>query len=79
MNRSDGLGDVRHVVGLGVALAVAMLGGCASVGDAGWRGEGAEPFDGARKACEAEAAPAPKAERTAKFEACMAGRGWHRP
>ena len=41
----------------------------------GWRGENAERFDGARAARGAEAAPAPKAGRTAKFEACMAGRG----
>ena len=56
-----------------------LLVGCASIGDPGWHGEGAEPFDGAKAACESEAAATAKAERTASFEACMAGRGWHRP
>ncbi len=69
-------GSIR-LVGAVASMAV-LLGGCVSFSDANWHGEDAEPFDGARKACEAEAAPAPKAERTAKFEACMAARGWQR-
>ena len=60
-------------------FAVLLLAGCASLRDDGWRGEGAEPFDGARAACESEAAATPKAERGAAFEACMARHGWRRP
>ena len=73
-NRNEG---AYRGVGM-AALAGILLGGCVSISNANWHGEDAEPFDGARNACEAEAAPVPKAERTAKFEACMAARGWQR-
>ena len=60
-------------------LAALAAAGCASLHDAGWTGEGAEPFDGARAACEAEAVATPAGDaRTRAFEACMAGKGWHR-
>lgn len=60
------------------ALAVAgLVTACASADAPGWSGAGAEPFDGARAACEAESARAP-VPATA-FEACMAARGWTRP
>ena len=63
-----------------VILAALAATGCATVRDRGWQGSGAEPFDGAKTACEAEAAAQPAgAARTAAFEACMAGKGWHRP
>lgn len=55
-----------------------MLAACATM-DEGWHGVGAEPFDGARNACESETAATLKAERDAAFDACMARRGWHRP
>lgn len=59
--------------------AALSLAACASLHDAGWKGTDAEPFDGARAACESEAAAAPAGEgRTAVFDACMAGKGWHR-
>lgn len=54
--------------------------GCATLHDRGWQGSGAEPFDGAKAACEAESATIEAgAARTAAFEACMAGKGWRRP
>jgi hypothetical protein len=62
-------------------LATLSVAACATtaVDGRGWSGDGAEPFDGARTACEAEAASKPAGpERTASFEACMAGKGWHR-
>ena len=46
--------------------------------DPGWRGGNAEPFDGAKAACEDEIAVLPAAEREAAFEACMEKRGWVR-
>lgn len=64
-----------------VLLAMLSVAGCATtaVDGRGWSGNGAEPFDGARTACETEAAATPAGpERTASFEACMAARGWHR-
>lgn len=71
---------MRHRMALGL-LATLSVGACATTAldGRGWSGDGAEPFDGARTACEAEAAPAPAgAGRTASFEACMATKGWHR-
>lgn len=63
-------------------IAALVAAGCASTGavDArGWSGEGAEPFDGARAACEADAAAMPAGEaRRVAFETCMARKGWHR-
>lgn len=55
--------------------AIFALTACASVNDEGWTGANAEPFDGARAACAAEAQSA----SGAAFEACMAERGWTRP
>lgn len=46
--------------------------------DPGWRGAGAEPFDGAKAACEAEVATVDAHDRGSAFEACMARRGWAR-
>lgn len=54
-----------------------VLAGCATH-DPGWRGAGAEPFDGAKAACEAEVAGVAAHDRAAAFEACMARRGWTR-
>lgn len=71
---------MRHRMALGL-LAALSVAACATtaVDDRGWSGNGAEPFDGARAACEAEAAAIPAGpERTASFETCMAARGWHR-
>jgi hypothetical protein len=60
-------------------LAAACATGCASLHEGGWNGTGAEPFDGAKAACESAAAAKPEgAERDAAFDACMAGKGWHR-
>ena len=61
-------------------LAMLAVAGCATVdGGRGWSGDGAQPFDGARAACEAEAAAKPAgAERTQALDACMAAKGWHR-
>jgi hypothetical protein len=62
-----------------IVLALAAA-GCATLHDRGWQGSGAEPFDGAKAACEAEAAAKPEgAARTEAFEACMAAKGWRRP
>jgi hypothetical protein len=59
--------------------AALSLAACASLHDAGWQGSGAEPFDGAKGACESEAAATPAGDaRVAAFDACMAGKGWHR-
>ena len=64
---------------LAMLFATLALAGCASLHDAGWKGTDAEPFDGARAACESEAASTPEgAARAAAFDACMAGKGWHR-
>jgi hypothetical protein len=61
-------------------LAALAAAGCASLHDAGWTGEGAEPFDSAKTACDAEAATRPEgAARTEAFEACMVAKGWRRP
>lgn len=61
-------------------LAACAVAGCATLHDRGWQGSGAEPFDGAKAACEAEAAAKPEGTaRTEAFEACMARQGWHRP
>ena len=71
---------MRHRIPL-ILFATLSVAGCATtaVDGRGWSGNGAEPFDGARTACEAEAAAAPAgAERTASFETCMAAKGWHR-
>lgn len=63
-----------------IMILAALAAGCASLHDAGWSGSGAEPFDAAKAACEAEAAAKPAgAARTEAFEACMAARGWRRP
>jgi hypothetical protein len=63
-----------------LAVATLAAAGCASMRDEGWRGDGAEPFDDARAACEADAAAKPEGgARTDALEACMAGKGWHRP
>lgn len=61
-------------------LAV-LVSGCASMGNEGWQGTGAQPFDAAKAHCEAEAATSADAgdARTAALEACMAAQGWHRP
>lgn len=63
-----------------IPLSLAFLAGCASGGmHPGWTGEGAEPFDGARDACRAQADAVPAtAEREKAFEACMQARGWRR-
>jgi hypothetical protein len=58
-----------------LAGAIFALAACASVNDAGWAGENAQPFDSARAACEIEA----QGTRGAEFEACMASKGWTRP
>ena len=58
-------------------LVLAALAACATH-DPGWRGAGAEPFDGAKAACEAEVAAVVASEREAAFDACMAARGWTR-
>lgn len=54
--------------------------GCASGGmHPGWTGENAEPFDGAKDACRAQADAVPAAaEREKAFEACMESKGWRR-
>lgn len=68
----------RTVLALLATLSVAA---CATtaVDGRGWSGNGAEPFDGARTACEAQSASTPAGpERTASFETCMAAKGWHR-
>jgi len=63
-----------------VAMIMVLAAGCASTpGDPGWTGAGAEPFDGALRACEAEAAKSAGAERSTLLETCMVRRGWHRP
>lgn len=59
--------------------ASAFLAACATSGDRGWRGENAQPFDGAKAHCEAEVADMAKDARRQAFDACMAGQGWHRP
>lgn len=62
-----------------ILLFTLATAGCATLNDNGWSGSGAQPFDGARTACEAEAASQPAGpERTASFDACMAAKGWHR-
>lgn len=62
-----------------ILLLAMATAGCATLHDNGWSGDGAEPYDGARTACEAEAASKPAGpERTASFDACMATKGWHR-
>ena len=64
---------------LSILIAGLALAGCASLHDAGWKGTDAAPFDGAKAACEAEAAASPEgAARAEAFDACMAGKGWHR-
>jgi hypothetical protein len=71
---------MRNRLRLGL-LATLCAAGCATTAadGRGWSGNGAEPFDGARDACEADASAIPAGrERTASFEACMAARGWHR-
>ena len=60
-------------------LLACLAAACATTSGGGWRGEGAQPFDGARAQCEADASDQPAgAARTAAFEACMAEQGWHR-
>ncbi|HEU4991467.1 MAG TPA: hypothetical protein VFT52_03125 [Luteimonas sp.] len=64
---------------LSILIAGLALGGCASLHDSGWKGTDAAPFDGAKAACEAEAAAQPEGTARAEaFDACMAGKGWHR-
>jgi len=59
-----------------VFSALLFVSACASVSDdGGWTGNGAQPFDGARAACQVET----QATEGAQFEACMAGKGWTRP
>lgn len=58
-------------------LVLAALAACATHVP-GWRGAGAEPFDGAKAACEAEVAGVAPSKRDDAFEACMATRGWTR-
>lgn len=73
-------GIARHPLHATAMLALVLLpAACASVRDAGWHGQGAEPFDAAHRACESETAATPKAEHESAFEACMARRGWTRP
>ena len=61
-------------------LSLLCLAACASDGmRPGWTGDGAEPFDGARDACRAQADAIPAAsEREKAFTACMEARGWRR-
>lgn len=61
-------------------LFLVCLGACATGGmHPGWTGKDAEPFDGARDACKAQADAIPaSAERDKAFEICMESRGWHR-
>ncbi len=71
---------MRHRTALAL-LATLSVAACATtaVDGRGWSGNGAEPFDGARTACESAAAAMPEGpERTASFETCMAAKGWHR-
>jgi len=56
-------------------IAAAVLAGCASVNDEGSTGQGAQPFDSARAACEIET----QTLEGPQFETCMAGKGWTRP
>jgi hypothetical protein len=56
------------------AVLMLSLAACASFGDDGWSGAGAEPFDGARESCAAQAG----ADTGAAFEACMSEKGWTR-
>ena len=71
---------MRHRMALALLAALSVAACATTVVDGrGWSGNGAEPFDGARTACEAESAAVPAGtERTASFEACMATKGWHR-
>lgn len=67
---------MRHH-GLFIFPLLLALASCATH-DPGWRGTRAESFDGAKTACEAEAAAVDAGGRDAAFEACMARRGWTR-
>ena len=63
---------------LGALIAAAVLASACATTEPGWEGHGAEPFDAARAACEAETATV-ASDRQAAFEACMNARGWSRP
>ena len=72
---------MRILVATAWLAAILAVPGCASVSDPGWQGQGAEPFDGAREACEqaSRQAGGDAEVRKAAFEGCMAEKGWHRP
>lgn len=57
------------------AAAIVLLSACASVGEEGWTGQGAVPFDSARAQCEIET----QTTEGPAFEVCMASKGWTRP
>jgi hypothetical protein len=62
-----------------ILIVALSLAGCASLHESGWKGTDAAPFDGAKAACEAEAAAQPEGTARAEaFDACMASKGWHR-
>ena len=56
-----------------VFAAALALAACATTSTPGWTGEGAEPFEAARAACDREALA-----DTPEYEACMAARCWRR-
>ena len=57
---------------------IALLCACATY-EPGWSGQGAEPFDQARAACENSAATySDPSERDEAFTQCMAEKGWTR-
>ena len=69
---------MRAVAPVGALLAAAVSASACATTEPGWEGQGAEPFDAARAACEAETATV-ASDREAAFEACMNARGWSRP
>jgi len=71
---------MNRLIALAAVSATMMLGGCITVIDAdhddlNWRGENAQPFDGARAACLELTGDN---QHSTAFITCMADKGWTR-
>lgn len=65
-----------RILQIAAAAALVATAACATSDSLGWKGDGAQPFDGARDACRASAGAD---EHSAAFTDCMAAKGWTRP
>lgn len=67
-----------RILQITAATTLLATAACATSDSLGWKGDGAQPFDGARDACRASAG-AGADENSPAFTDCMASKGWTRP